>query len=478
LSEKKSSGILNINDLRFVWKIFSKNWYILLISGILSWGAGYLFSYKITDIYGAKTQILLKATNQVNTSSIISDNASPFFGGTGQSFIDNSNEIRVIQSYDLIKRALDRLDDYVSYFLVGRIRTNELYEGVPFKVKVFEVNPQLFEQHIRFKILDEKHFSLTYLKKGKDEITSGLFGKELIEPGFHLLVLPTAALNPSSIEGLSKLDYLVQIHDRESMVYKFQAAMSVRNPDYTNVLEITLEDPLAQRAAAFLDTLSTVYIENTLRSKYELNENTLKYIDKQMGEVTNVLDDIQDTMQNYKERNSILDLDKEGTDYFNKLIAFDADKAKLSMEISSLNDLEHYIISGKDAELLPPSVYVKEDVFLQQAVAELYRLQLTRNSSLSSSKEGSPGILTVDGNIEALKKNLLTYIGNLRLALKQRVEDLEHEIGSYVSSIKLLPVKQRGLFNIQRKLAVNEGMYTFFTSEEGKRCNFKGHYHC
>jgi tyrosine-protein kinase Etk/Wzc len=451
-----------MKDVQFIWKTLQKNWYIPLICIALFFGAGFLYTYKLPNLYAAKTQILLKSGGNVNASSVISENFGSYYGNAGQSFVDNSNEIRVLQSYDLIKKTLERLDFDVAYFLVGRIRTSEIFEGIPFKVKVYNINPGLLEQQFRFKILDLEHYELYYLKGEKEEKKIGVFNKELTDTDFHLLISGSELMTKNSVNDIKMLDYLIQVHNKESLVYKYQGALDIKNPDFTNVLEVTVEDPIPERAVMFLDTLSRVYIENTVKTKLELNENTIKFIDRQMGDVTGILNDIEDTMQGYKEKHAILDLDKEGADYFTKFQKYDGQKTEVALEISALNELEKYIITGKDPELLPPSVYIiKEEGFLQKAVSELYTLQLSRNTALSATRESSPGIIDFDKRIEALKKNLLIYIGNLRVALEQKTKDLEKEIGSYVADIRGLPVKQRGLINIQRKLTVNESMYLF-----------------
>jgi capsular exopolysaccharide synthesis family protein len=428
----------------------------------LFFGAGFLYSYKQTDIYAAQTQILLKsANNEVNTSSIIQENFGSYYG-SGGTFIDNSNEIRVIRSYDLIKRALDRLDFDVSYFLVGRIRTTELFDGIPFHVKLFTVNPDLYEQQIRFKVLDINSFQITYKKDGKDVTRKGIFDQEFTEAEFRILVTKNGLVNAANIAKLKTDDYIIQIHVHDAMVYQMQMNLDVKNPDYTNVLEVSLKDVLPQRAIVFLDTLSKVYIENTLQSKLEVNENTLRYIDNQMGQVTSVLNNIEDTMQGFKERNSILDLGKEGDQYFAKLNNHDAQKTEANLQIGALNDLENYIIVDKDPEFLPPSMYIiAGDQFLSRAVTELYSLQLTRNSISSAVKDPNPAMKELNVRIEALKKNLLVYLGNLRTALKEKIKNIEVQMDNYVKDIRGIPIKQRGLVNIQRKLSVNENMYIF-----------------
>jgi len=465
LSSNKSASIISIADLKNIWNIVVKNWYIAIIGISLFLGIGWIYAYKQTDIFSAKTQILLKNNTSVNANSIITENG--FYGGG--SFVDNSNEIRVIQSYDLMKKTLERLDMDVSYYLIGRIRTEELFKGLPFKVKVINLNSSLYEQSIRFNVLNYNSFEITYKVGNKEVKKTGYFDTDFLDTDFHLLISRTQGWEQGMAEGLKLLNYMIQIHRRENMIYRFQSTLDVKNPEYTNVLEVSLNDPLPERAVVLLDTLAEVYIENTLKSRLQLNENTLNYIDKQMSEVTVILNSIEDTMQGYKEKNSILDLGKEGDAYFSKLSGYDNSKVDIKLQIETLNDLENYIISDRDPELLPPSVYiVKGDGFLQSAVTELYNLQLSRNTALNTAKEGSPAIVDVDKRIKALKRNLLIYIGNLRTALQQKVQDLDIEIANYIGNIKTLPFKQRGLLNIQRKLTVNENMYVFLLQ---KRAN-------
>jgi len=457
LAQNPNKSIISIGDIKAAWKVIAQNWYIPLILVVISGAAGQLYSYKQTDVYAAKCQIFLKSNNNINTSSIISDN---FYGGG--TYIDNSNEMRVISSYDLVKKVLDRLDFDVSYFIVGRIRTVELADGMPFKVKMYSLNSALYEQQIKLKILDVNRFEISYKKNGLEIKKTGLFNTDFVDTDFRLRINSTQFLNISSISGLHIVEYMFQIHNHDALVYAFKYGLQVSNPDYTNILEVSLEDVLQQRAVMFLDTLAQVYIENTVRSKIEVNNNTLRYIDKQMREVTSILNEIEDTMQGFREKNNILDLTREGQEYYSKLTSFDNQKAETNVKLGVLNDLENYIISGKDQDFLPPSVYIMAgDQFLQTHVNELFTLQITRMEAKVATKEGSPAIQSVDDRIEKSKKDMLIYIGNMREALKRKVEEADSEIALSTSRIRTLPYKERGLVNIQRKLNVNETMYTF-----------------
>ncbi len=459
-ADKKNSSIIEVEDLKFIWRVVSKNWYIPIATVLIFALAGILYTYKLTDVYAAKSQILLHNTSKdINPSSLISEN---FYGGSGPSFIDNSNESRVLTSYDLIQKVLERLDFDVSYYIVGRIRTVELFDGLPFKVKVYKVNENLYEQKIKFKILDINRFEIVYVKDKAEIRKVGFFNTEFTDTDFRLFVAKTQIINPASVANLKEIEYLIQLHEQSELVQQFRTALVVTNPEFTNILEATMEDVLPRRAIVFLDTLAEVYLENTLKSKYEINSNTLKFIDKQMGDLTAVLNNIEDTMQGFKEKNRILDLEKEGEQYYEKLDAFDQRSSEMNLKLSALNDLEGYIITNKDPEFLPPSIYVSGiDEFLPKTATELYTLQLSRGTLLLTNQEGSAPLKDMDKAINKVKKNLLVYIGNMRVALQRKIDDYKKEMETYISDIKTLPYKQKGVLNIQRKLEVNEKMYLF-----------------
>jgi hypothetical protein len=104
----------------------------------------------------------------------------------------------------------------VSYYLVGRLKTMEVTNSLPFEIKVFDLNPQLIEKPIGFKILDEEKFSVTYsLNNINGERKEYLFGKEINDKNMHLLVTKTDLLDSANCESLKMMDYQFQVKGEE-----------------------------------------------------------------------------------------------------------------------------------------------------------------------------------------------------------------------------------------------------------------------
>src|ERR1700733_9129708 len=141
-------SVLETPEIRLAIKTVLKNWWIAVILAAIGYTIGYFYAYRLPDVYAAQTQLLFKSADQANLNSVIGNY------GSYQGFVDNSNEIRVIQSYDLIKNVVDKLNINVSYYIEGRLRKTEVYQSVPFKITPYYINPSFYEKYINFLILD------------------------------------------------------------------------------------------------------------------------------------------------------------------------------------------------------------------------------------------------------------------------------------------------------------------------------------
>ncbi len=462
MPNKKKTSIIELDDLRSILKIFSKNWYIIVLLVFLASLFSYFYTYKLADVYAVKSQILLKSDDQTY------DYQNQMYKGLGfyQPYQDNDNQIRVITSNDLIEKVLSKLKLDVSYFIVGRLKTKEVYQAMPFEVIVSSLNAELYEQKIKFKIIGNKQFQITYKKSNKEVVKVFPFDKKIVDVDFIITVKKSnTIINDKTIASLDEMDYLFQIHPIENLINKFKNALTVESVENTSVLELSLEDEIPERSVSFIDTLSKVYIEYTSQSQIIINENTLANIDKQLVEITNILNSLEDELEHYKSNKSILDLDKEEGDYFSKLMDYDSKKRDVNLYIQSLSALEEYIVTLSDKvdkKLLPPSFYIEHgDEYMQTALKNIYAMQMDRNQRLFGSTEKNRNINELDQNIELLRKNILTYIVNSKKGLEIRISDYEKQIQSITGSIKGIPKTQKDLLTIQRKVDVNEKMYEY-----------------
>jgi capsular exopolysaccharide synthesis family protein len=456
--QPQRGNIVDAKDLRYFMRIASKNWYIVAVSLMLSSVLAYLYSYKLPDIYGATTQILLTNSEVYGYQNQMYKNLG-YVGAYG----DIVNQKRVLTSHDLINTTLDKLDFDVSYFVVGRFKRSQVHGTLPFIVHMDVLDNRLYNRPIDLHIVDADHYQLSYDKGGEIIKRVFPFDRQVQDPDseFLIRVVKSPYITPTTVETYSATDYQFIRHDRNSLISQFKSRIGVQNEDFTTILQVTAEDEVAVRAKMFLDTLSRVYIDYTLQSEFDINENTLRYIDKQLDEVTVILEQHEDELQDYKLSKDILNLNREENVYFQELVKYDQTRRQLELEIQSLNSLEDYVLNSEDERLLPPAIYITNDEFLKETLTELYRMQMRRNNMLYSSTDDNMGVKQLDSTFFLNRANLLVYIKNSKAAIGSKIGDIQEQLTDYEDMIRSLPASQRDILNIERRLQVNEKMYLF-----------------
>lgn len=453
---QQRGSIIDAKDLRYALRIISKNWYFVAVALVLSAVLSYLYSYKLPDIYGARTQILLKDREVYDYQSQVYKN----IGYVGI-YNDIVNQKRVLTSYDMVNNTLNKLDFDVSYYIIGRFKVTQQYGTMPFVVEMQPLVPGLYDRPIDLHVIDFDRYEISYERGGETVKRQFRFNQEERDPEYLLTVRRQPYLNPQSVKELTVIDYQFVRHNRSRLVSQYMRAMKVVNQDFTSILEVTVEDEVAQRAQRFLDSLSSTYIAYTLQSELDINVNTVSYIDRQLDEVTVILEQHEDEMQRYKESKDVLNLSKEEGLYFTEMVYFDRKKRTTELEIQALDALEQYLISSTDERVLPPASIVVEDPFVSEMLGTLYGQQIARNNMRMDGTEANVAILRLDSVIRRNRLDLLTYISNARESRKRSSADYGAQLGDYEAMLRKLPKSQRDILNIQRRLTVNEKMYLF-----------------
>ena len=464
MAKQKKESIVEIEDLKVVGKIIIKNWYLFILLPALSGAIAYFYTHRLEDIYASKTQILLKSEDSYGLEKVTYGNLLQ-----NNTYEYTASQMRVIKSSDLIEETIEKLNLDVSYFIIGRIKTTEVYNNMPFSVYSHQSNTSSYNKEFRLDIIDTNQYQIAY-QHGEEVVTNKyLFGETILDNGLFLRVDKNKNLNSQSVLTLSSIEYMFKVNRRQDLIQKYVSSLKIENIDFTSIIELILEDFDPERATVFLDTLSKVYIDYSLKNKIEINQNTIKYIDNQLEQVTKILESIESELENYKENKSILNLTREEDEYYNKLVTLEGEKNILNFKISSIEQLKSYILNTDGNNFLPPSFYIIEnDEFLKTSINKLYDLQIRRSNRLFTGTDKLVTIGEIDNQINELRKNILTYLVNTKEFLDKEKQTLETKSLKYESYVKNIPKSQRQILNIERKLTVNEKMYLFLLEKRAE----------
>ncbi|TAL58435.1 MAG: polysaccharide biosynthesis tyrosine autokinase [Bacteroidetes bacterium] len=459
----KSNAIVDVKDIKKVIKTFANNWLIIVFCVAISALLAFLYSYKLPRIYGAKMQLLLSSSQTYSYQDKL-------FEGLGLSTANYermSNELRVITSTDLLSQTVAKLNAGISYFIVGKVLTKEVYSGTPFLVEAQIYSDGFYEFPFTFKFIDVNSYEISYDENEEKVVKKYEFGVPVINNNYYLLVNKTAAVNPTTVSSFPIYQFV--IHNNQNLLYQYKNSIKAENLEYTGILELNLEDESPERAETFLDTLARVYISNSLKTKFTINANTIVFIDKQIREIHIILDSLENMLDSFKEQKDILNLSKEEDTYYRELTSFEAKKRGLEMQLKGSSYLKNYIVSNMNKELLPPFAYIdNSDAYLTNAITKLYDYQVNINSMLFSSTEKSTTVKEMEYKVELLRSDILKYLASSEKAISEKIQAVEEEIAFYEGQLKGVPRNQRQMLNINRKIGVNEKMYLYLLEKRAE----------
>jgi capsular exopolysaccharide synthesis family protein len=468
MSMKSESEIISRKDItKFIVLLFS-NWYLIIAIPLLSFIVSYIYTHRIPDVYAAKCQILLKSNETYDYQQKLYSGLG--FSSKYASYEETASQMRVMKSSGLINEVLDHVPLNVSYYIVGRLKITEVYKHMPFQVVLDDRSSIGSGTSFNISIIDTSAFTLSYTLEDKSYESAYKFGEIILDNGIYFKLTKSSNLNVYSITSLSKIDYMFKVFKKWSLIGKYQNAIEVENMDYTSIVEITLMDEIAGRAEEILDTLAHIYVDNTLDNKKDVNENTLGYIDKQLDEVIGIINEIEAELEDYKEQKAILNLSREEETFFSRLVEVDRNKRDYELQLKAMNELTNYLLKNDEiAKLLPPNLFVgKSDAKLAARVQKLYDLREEYSSFLTEGTTSNPKLGELEVTISRQKQDILYYMEDQRVAIIQATENLEVQIREIERKIQNIPKTQRQILNIERRLQVNEDLYSFLLSKRAE----------
>ncbi|MCG8574376.1 MAG: polysaccharide biosynthesis tyrosine autokinase [Flavobacteriales bacterium] len=456
-----SNKLIETKDILFVWRLFLKNLFLIVILSALSYGIGRIYTHRLPNIYGAKTELLLKSNETY-------DYQDPIYKGLGAygMYMDVQNQIRILTSHDLVGEVVDKINIQTSYFVVGRLIKQEVFETLPFRSSVVVLNPTIYEVPISIKILDKNTYRMSYDAGNGTQTNEYKFDEEINTEDFILTLEKRYPFTDKNIQTVTSSDYEIIFHSRSHLINYYRSHLTVENIEHTSVLDVRVSDLLGQRAVVFLDTLTQSYIDYSERVQLEVNQNTLVNIEKQIDTVKTLIRDKELELLKFRDENKIHDPDKQKEDYFDEYSFYSDQKRELEHQRASVEALQKYMKSS-EGRTIPPSFYIEEkDMYLQKAIANLREKQVALEIDRGNVTDENFRIVSAKKEITILKNDITKYLLTLKVALQDEIDAVGSHINSALSDIRGLPSSAQGILNIERELDVHNRMYLFLLEKK------------
>ncbi len=193
---------------------------------------------------------------------------------------------------------------------------------------------------INILILSDKEYQLTI--NDKFEISKVMqFGEKFIHESFNFIL---KRRKPDIFNVTTSNKYYFTFDDINSLSNHYQKALNVEvNDEKGAVLTLSMAGFVDEQLAEYLNKLMEVYIRANLEEKNLTSENTIQFIDQQLGGIVDSLESTGLRLQQFRTTHKVIDLSKEGSFLFEKMQELQAEKAIYDIKTNYYNYLLDYI---------------------------------------------------------------------------------------------------------------------------------------
>jgi tyrosine-protein kinase Etk/Wzc len=456
-------------DVKRYFSLFLSNWYWFAISLFIAFTVAYAINRYSEKIFTVSSTLLIK--DQQNGGGLsVSDNFMPG-SNIFKSQQNLKNEIGILKSYRLNKRVIDSLPEFrIVYFEIGRreIIESRLYTRCPFKVITESIDAQPKNEKVKIRINSDTTFSLEIDETGK---TSGVikFGQRFTSNGFSFIINlrdpKIFKFNP----GKSNKYYFYFISSEEiANDYRGKLVISTIDKDAT-LVNLYVSGFIQEQETDYLNKLMELYINQGLESKNQIADSTIKFIDRQLKTISDSLIKAEDKLQNFRLKNKLVDVGKEGTLIQTKLEQYENEKSVFELQQKYYQYLKEYLDSKNESgDIVSPSISGVTDQNLGRLVQDLAELQQKKKQLSMNLTEKLPPVNLFETNIIVSKKALYENIESGLVNLRNLISDEDKKISQVNEEINKLPGKEREMINIQRKFDINNTVYTYLLEKRAE----------
>jgi capsular exopolysaccharide synthesis family protein len=438
---------------------FLRNWYLFVIAIVIALGLAYLKNRQWKPIYKVSANVLIEEGGR--TSSMSGNQALMQGFGIEMGYRNVNNQVILFSSYDIIRKAIERLPLDIDYIRVGRFKSIDLYKNSPIEIMYDFIANNAYERNFDVKDIDGKKFSIAY--EGDDYLKKfsliGEYGKPIQNSTFFITVNKTSLF-------YDNYDLKVRFRDKARLELEYDSRLVfnfVMESSTVVTVSLTGENPYKDQD--FINALADAFVEDNLARKNNAANRTIAFIDNQLLEISDSLNVSESRLKSFRIDNQIVDLNSYSSNLLNQVNKFDEQQAMFNLKESYFNYLTSYLNKNvQDEEVVAPSSLGITDPILMEQVKKLNELQAKRQ--VVGNKNPFYDKYTLE--IQNVKNSIFEVLRNLRVALDIEKVDLKKRSAAVESKISDLPNKESKMVAFQRNYKIHDGYYTFLLQKKAE----------
>jgi capsular exopolysaccharide synthesis family protein len=470
------------NHAKFFDKLWSKKFYFVLsICFFLT--LAFLAIHYIKPKFKVGTTLLLRDDKNASLGAENLIDGLELF--SGRKNLDN--EIGILKSFALVRKAVERSEMEVSYYTESYLKEVERYKefpfiveidtnfaqavGVKFYVEMLENNQfKLAVNSDKYELFDFGESSLVSKKKvNKPLVYSqiGTFGEHFQFDGLAGKIVLQSMSDFTLVPG-EKLSF--RLNDLNAVTEEYRKDLVIQPiTAEASILSIQLEKACVEKELDFLDNLCVEFINSGLDEKNEMAINTIDFIDSELLNVKDSLVKSENSLENYKDQNQILDLQYLGQSNAEEIVELEEVFASESLKLKYYDYLLGTLNLGTSGEdLISPATMGVDDFSLNTMITDLRKLYQEQTKLDKLSSRNHPVSDVSFARIQNLKESIVSNVTGLKKASEIRMKEVNGRLSKTANESASIPGMQRQLVDMERQFSLNSAMYTYLLQKKSE----------
>lgn len=451
---QNQQDFIRIQDL-FYLCLNKWHWFVLSLAVCLGAAVWYLLT--TPPVYTRSASILIKDDSKGKSTSGAMEDFADF--GMFATSTNVNNEMGTLQSPDLMREVVSRLNLNMDYHTNGRFHRQTVY-GEQLPVKTILVDFPANQAAAFTMQLKDGNVTLSDFKKDEKSIDgsfTGTLNDTISSPVGKIVIQPD-----SSYEKEEETLLYVSHVPIQSAVAAYSMNLSVsQNDEKSNIITLTFKDVSTQRAEDVLNTLIAVYNENWVKDKNQIAVSTSMFINDRLGVIEGELGNVDNDISSYKSEHLLPDVQVAASMYMAQANEANASIKELNNQAYMARYIRNYLTDETNRFRLLPASSGIENSNISTQISEYNNQLMERNSLVSHSSVKNPLVKEMDASLQALRSALVTSIDNQLVALNAQIKSQQNYSGQVTSQIASNPNQAKYLLSVERQQKVKESLYLY-----------------
>jgi capsular exopolysaccharide synthesis family protein len=438
-----------------IGKILLSRWYWIAASICLALIISYTYIWYTPKTYSSSGTLKVEEKKS-EISDIITVMSVP---DRGPSKIQSITT--VLQSRALILNAIKDLDYRISFYVMGRVRTSEIYPSKPLNIELIRFDSlNFYHEQISFKAVNRKSFELSYKIADKEIQTTFNYDSPVsIGPTIFTVKYP-GTLSKNTV-------FLFKFNIPEDFVERVRSGLqtgeTIRN---SNIIGLQETDSNPQFASDVLNNILKEYIIFDRNQKAQSASQMIDFIDSQLSFLSTEVKGSENSIEKYKQKSKIIDVSAASTASVAKAAEIESNRSLLKIQLIALDQLKEQITREKDNLNFNFTTAGEENASLQLLVTKLDNLIQERHALLKTYNLSSQPVQDINQQVLQIKLTALNSIKNIRTSIEKRINFLDNQLAQVNQTMMALPVAQRDMISLQRDFEINDKVYSFLSEKK------------